>query len=369
LYVLTLTMKLLLALVLVCAFVGRLSAQDLPPPPIDEMPPVVEPSIDELVERAGGCRDVYSGRTCQMYKKRGYCRFSSMKTKCGMTCGACAADAPSSGGSSNAPQNKPYSGKCGSPSVSLRYLFSSRIIGGSDAKYGSIPWQAGIYSSSSNRVFCGGALIDQQHIVTAAHCFAKGRAASKYYIYLGKHHSSYGISDKGMRKMKIAKIIVHAAYDKTTNDNDIAIVKLAKKVTYNTYIRPVCLPRAAHRLYTGRSALVSGFGVTDYATKRTANVLQQVDVKIMDQDTCNNWFTTSTFGRYKVTDNMVCAGHAAGKKDSCQGDSGGPLMITSNGQHYLAGVVSWGIGCGAAAKPGVYVRVHNYLDWIANQTK
>lgn len=84
--------------------------------------------------------------------------------------------------------------------------------------------------------------------------------------------------------------------------------------------------------------------------------LRKVSVPIVSRATCR-----SNYGSSTITDNMICAGVASGGKDSCQGDSGGPLVDASN---RLIGIVSWGEGCAAAGKPGVYTRVGSVLSFI-----
>lgn len=85
--------------------------------------------------------------------------------------------------------------------------------------------------------------------------------------------------------------------------------------------------------------------------------LQKVDVPIVSRTTCKSNYNDS-----EVTNNMICAGLTQGGKDSCQGDSGGPIVDTST--RVLIGLVSWGEGCAAAGKPGVYTRVSTLLSFI-----
>ena len=86
--------------------------------------------------------------------------------------------------------------------------------------------------------------------------------------------------------------------------------------------------------------------------------LMKVDVPVVEDSTCRIEYP------FSIADSMLCAGKSG--KDSCQGDSGGPLVCSdASGQVYLAGVVSWGIGCGGLFHPGVYTEVSYFVDWIA----
>merc|ERR1711915_198579 len=102
---------------------------------------------------------------------------------------------------------------------------------------------------------------------------------------------------------------------------------------------------------------MGGWGTTSSGGTQP-QIAREVTVPIRTQSECQ-----SAYGN-AVNQNMICAGVPEGGKDSCQGDSGGPLTVDNGGKHYLAGIVSWGTGCGSPGKYGVYTDVPNYIDWI-----
>ena len=107
-------------------------------------------------------------------------------------------------------------------------------------------------------------------------------------------------------------------------------------------------------------AMIVGWGTTNPLTGEAPDLLQHVAVRTMANEHCGNY---SDIGQ-TITKNMICAGHPAGGKDSCSGDSGGPLLVEKNGRYVLAGVTSWGFGCGKEGFPGVYARTTSQMDWI-----
>ncbi|KFV02542.1 Transmembrane protease serine 9, partial [Pterocles gutturalis] len=150
---------------------------------------------------------------------------------------------------------------------------------------------------------------------------------------------------------------------------DVAVLELKRPVTFTKYIQPVCLPDAGHHFPTSKKCLISGWGYLreDFRSSRShlsrlvvkPEFLQKATVELLDQALCSTFYTNA------LTDRMMCAGYLDGQIDSCQGDSGGPLVCQEpSGKFFMAGIVSWGIGCGAARRPGVYTRVTKLRDWI-----
>jgi len=119
----------------------------------------------------------------------------------------------------------------------------------------------------------------------------------------------------------------------------------------NNFVGGTCAPPSV--------VLVNGAIVSDTGDD---TVLRQVVVPIITRAECNRYLND------RVNNHMLCAGYEAGGKDSCQGDSGGPLVCYTNDHWWLQGIVSWGVGCADPRKPGVYVDVKEYVQWIHSKT-
>ncbi|NWH70294.1 TMPS9 protease, partial [Piaya cayana] len=232
---------------------------------------------------------------------------------------------------------------------------ASRIVGGSEASRGEFPWQVSL--RENNEHFCGAAILTEKWLVSAAHCFTEFQDPAMWAAYTGT--TSLRGWDSGAVKMGIARIIPHPSYNADTADYDVAVLELKRPVTFTKYIQPVCLPDARHHFPASKKCLISGWGYLreDFLVK--PEFLQKATVELLDQTLCSSLYS------HVLTDRMMCAGYLEGKIDSCQGDSGGPLVCQEpSGKFFLAGIVSWGIGCGEARRPGVYTRVTKLRDWI-----
>ncbi|XP_064101024.1 serine proteinase stubble-like [Macrobrachium nipponense] len=237
-----------------------------------------------------------------------------------------------------------------------------RIVGGQPTTVHEYPWQVGLTTLLSNKPFCGGSIISNQWVLTAAHC-AAGASPSNLYVVIGEHNWATTSETNVAQKIKALFMIVHPQYNSATLDNDMGLIKLAYAVTFpaDNKIAPVCLPDPGND-YANVNATVTGWGTTTSGGTQPQE-LYEVVVPTMTNTKCQQ-----SYGTNSITANMICAGVDAGGKDSCQGDSGGPLVTEVNAvQTFMVqiGVVSWGNGCALPNYPGVYARVNNYLDWIS----
>jgi hypothetical protein len=242
-------------------------------------------------------------------------------------------------------------------STSQAMAVEHRIIGGTDATSGTYPWVVSLQSKDGSH-FCGASLLDKQWVLTAAHCVERESADGMQVVVADYNNQK---ADDGEVKANVEAIYIHQEYG---TDHDIAVLKLATEVDKT-------LVNAASNTFTDSLAVstpltVIGWGNTSTTGETFPEILQQVQVPLFDHASCKTAYAGIN---QTVTGNMICAGLAAGGKDSCQGDSGGPLVIESAGSWVQVGVVSFGEGCAQANFPGVYTRVGNYIDWIAKVKK
>ncbi|VVC33672.1 Serine proteases, trypsin family, serine active site,Peptidase S1, PA clan,Serine proteases, trypsin [Cinara cedri] len=245
----------------------------------------------------------------------------------------------------------------------------SRIVGGTEVKDNEYPWMASLWNTK-RKFFCGGSVVTDQYVLTAAHCFNEDPAPNYREIYtvIGQNNRPNRLLPGDPRAVRASVVKVHHKYDPrgaNVHDNDIALVRLCKPIRFEHAVRPICLPMIRHD-YGGLTASVAGWGqLSEFSA--TTLYLRHATLPLWNEEECTG---VPEFVKTGYTANMLCAGLNGGGKDSCQGDSGGPLMIYENNEQItVAGIVSWGIGCGAPRLPGVYTRVDKYLEWITRNTK
>ncbi|XP_034425173.1 chymotrypsinogen A-like isoform X2 [Hippoglossus hippoglossus] len=231
---------------------------------------------------------------------------------------------------------------------------NTRIVGGQTASPGSWPWQVSLVFFRNH--MCGGALINNQWVMTAAHCVSG--LGSNVTVYLGRFNQSGSNPNEVSRT--IAQVKCHPSYNSRTYENDICLLKLSSPVNFTTYIQPVCLAGANSTIHSGLITWVAGWGNTRPFGWSPSNTLQEANLTIVGNKECrcNN--------RFLITDKMICAGVRAGGIDSCQGDSGGALVRKVGSGWTAVGIVSFGDGCAKPNTPGIYTRVSEYMGWISN---
>uniref|UniRef100_I3JZT1 trypsin n=1 Tax=Oreochromis niloticus TaxID=8128 RepID=I3JZT1_ORENI len=212
-------------------------------------------------------------------------------------------------------------------------LDDDKIVGGFECTPYSEPHQV---SLNVGYHFCGGSLINQNWVVSAAHCYQ-----SRIEVRLGEHDIS--VNEGTEQFIDSSRVIRHPQYDSWNIDNDIMLIQLSRPATLNSYVQAVALPRSCAP--AGTMCTVSGWGNTMSSTANEDR-LQCLNIPILSYSDCNNSYPGM------ITDSMFCAGYLEGGKDSCQGDSGGPVVC--NGE--LQGIVSWGYGCAERNHPGVYTK-------------
>ncbi|XP_054828432.1 ovochymase-2 [Eublepharis macularius] len=247
---------------------------------------------------------------------------------------------------------------CGIASNQPRFLFS-RITGGEEAVPYSWPWQASMQISGEN--ICGGTVLTNMWVVSAAHCFIyRKQYRDLWRVVVGVHDIK--AQESNSQKRVVKKYIIHPDFNSTTMDSDIALVQLNEPLEFN-HVRPVCLPEKDEKVEPSRVCVITGWGIQNEDREKSRK-LQQLEVPILDSEACHKYYLNHSGG---VSKKMFCAGFPAeSDKDSCTGDSGGPLVCPSEDSSYytLNGIISWGFGCGRKDYPGVYTNVASFIDWI-----
>uniref|UniRef100_A0A8C5A830 Transmembrane serine protease 2 n=1 Tax=Gadus morhua TaxID=8049 RepID=A0A8C5A830_GADMO len=233
---------------------------------------------------------------------------------------------------------------------------SARIVGGTPAVQRAWPWQVSLQYYGQH--FCGGTIIGQYWILTAAHCFpSEPSDTSILRVYYGGVQLSWMSSSASVRR-----IIVHEDYNIEPQANDVALLRLRRPLTFTQDVKPACLPNVGVNLNPERNAWTTGWGTLSSGGV-SPDELMQAEVTIYSRDRCNQRHILDQ----QVTETMICAGKLAGGVDSCQGDSGGPLVAKEGGLWWLVGDTSWGVECALRNKPGVYGNVTYFSDWIHKQ--
>lgn len=260
-----------------------------------------------------------------------------------------------------------------STDTALDLVITPNVIGGTpSATQYEFPWMVSQQWYGAN--FCGGTLIDEDWVLTAAHCWITEIGVPPYYavilptdekMVLGEYSIS-GISGHE-QVIDPLEVYIHPDFDPEYLAYDIALIKLATPATLNTYVSTIALTDSVYtnEVLSNYDGVVTGWGAIGYDDKNDEyiypDVLQKATVDFLADSAC------SYYGASYQPESMLCAGiYPEGTKDTCYGDSGGPIAFQKYGTWLQAGVTSWGNECAQEYFPGVYARVSAALAWISS---
>uniref|UniRef100_A0A8C9RBB2 Peptidase S1 domain-containing protein n=1 Tax=Scleropages formosus TaxID=113540 RepID=A0A8C9RBB2_SCLFO len=243
---------------------------------------------------------------------------------------------------------------------------TSSIIGGENAKEGDWPWMAHVYvvTSNTHATDCGGSLISERWVLTAACCFKPNNQVSfikeESVVRLG----AYWLSEESQHESQygMRKVILHPKYSDSCKGNDIALVELDRKATLSHFVKPVVLANPSQVFDQHSDCRVTGWGMTGKNVPlKDPGVLQQLKLPVVPTAVCQHCF-------HKVLPTMICAG--VNGKVTWMGDTGGPLVCKVQGQWVQAGIVSFSTVTPEKkiCAPSFYTRVSSFRDFIKNNT-
>jgi len=239
---------------------------------------------------------------------------------------------------------------------------NERIVNGEPVSVGEWPWLVAI-GNYDGGPFCGGTIIADSWVLTAAHCFDETiDQPCKYNIRAGSVNWVIDLNDH-VQDRRLVGIYRHPDYDTDSHVNDIALLKLESpfELDPDSFINAACIPETGKSEEAGTECAAAGWGTQVEGDSESASLdAMQTVLPIVgyDGDECGE--------NDELQPGMLCAGFTDGSTDTCQGDSGGPLVCRNDDGNYVLGVTSFGRGCANEGYPGIYTDVGQYRRWIAS---
>lgn len=233
----------------------------------------------------------------------------------------------------------------------------TKVVGGNSVTNATLaPYQVSLQTRTLKH-FCGGSIIGNHWILTAAHCVHR-KSKNFFYVKAG----SITINGASGVYLQPDKIIVHPKYSNQTGANDLALVKTAIAMQFNDQLNAIPF-ESGKELNPNEKMILTGWGLTSHPNGKLPNNLQFVHLSYLGTSECRREMLKAgrEFAKFQINESHICTKGVIGN-GACMGDSGGPLV--QNG--ILYGVVSWGVPC-AKGRPDVYTNVQYFKSFIHNE--
>ncbi|XP_017771301.1 PREDICTED: venom protease-like [Nicrophorus vespilloides] len=242
------------------------------------------------------------------------------------------------------------------------------VVGGTDSLAAEFPHMAVLgFRNNDNIIWaCGGALISEKFVMTAGHCLYHSEFGDVRAVRLGDLNLYSETDDAKPQNFLVKSTHRHPRYMPPSRYNDIALVELDRAATRTKYVLPACLNTQMF-IHSSNAFTATGWGSLEFSG-RQADHLQKVNISLVDNGRCNQFYSLSRKLRAGIRDDsQICA--SSPHRDTCEGDSGGPLQRkfpfgNNDFVYVIYGVTSFGKACGLSSTPGIYTRVSYFLDWI-----
>ncbi|KAJ1946799.1 hypothetical protein FBU59_001955 [Linderina macrospora] len=238
-------------------------------------------------------------------------------------------------------------------------------MGGSTASKGEYPFIVYLHNGAE-KTFCGGSIIGQQWILTAAHCI-KTATAKDLNVYVGQYNYNLDAS----KATKVTKVVVHPQYNDNSMVNDIAVLQLSSNITWSSSAQPINIDTAS--IGDGIQVTALGWGFTSPTGKSASKDLKEGKMTTLSVAQCGKKDTQFNGNNGK----RICVSGDTGT-DTCPGDSGGPLIRQVNGKNVLLGITSFGtagpgnaitVNCGGSGMVSLFTHAYAFLSFIQTNTK
>ncbi|KAH8355171.1 hypothetical protein KR093_007552 [Drosophila rubida] len=236
----------------------------------------------------------------------------------------------------------------------------TRITNGREALKHEFPSMVGLRDlGSSLPILCGGSIISDRFIVTAAHCTDRQPVASRLVAIVGVHDLSLAGESMFGSQYAIQSIVRHPDYSSSQITNDIALLQTVRRFVWSRGVAPICLPFGQAQISeTFEVVDIAGWGTVRFGSAKS-NTLQKAQVMTIVNSDCSARYNAS------IASNQICTyDHTGLGQDSCQYDSGGPVILRQRSRMFLLGVISYGRSCCQSYGVGVNTRISSHLNWL-----